>query len=61
VPADIKALQKFHAILRIRDVKPTPTHEVEHHIHTGSHPPVFAKSSCLDLEKLQLAKQSSKV
>jgi hypothetical protein len=35
---------------------PTPTHGVEHHIHTGSNPPVFAKSCCLDPEKLEIAK-----
>jgi hypothetical protein len=49
-------LQKFPAILCTRDVKPTPTHGVEHHIHTGSHLPVFTKSRCLDPEKLQIAK-----
>jgi hypothetical protein len=53
-------LQKFPFILRTGDVKPTPTHGVEHHIHTGSHPPVFAKSSCLDPEKLQIAKAEFK-
>jgi hypothetical protein len=41
-------------------VKPTPTHGVEHHIHTGSHPPVFAKSRRLDPEKLQIAKAEFK-
>jgi hypothetical protein len=49
VPADVKnLLQKFPFILQTGDVKPTPTHGVEHHIHTGSHPPVFAKSCRLD-------------
>jgi hypothetical protein len=33
---------------------------VEHHIHTGSHPPVFAKSRHLDLEKLEIAKAEFK-
>jgi hypothetical protein len=33
---------------------------VEHHIHTGSHPPVFAKSRRLDPEKLQIAKAEFK-
>jgi hypothetical protein len=57
VPYDVKTLlQKFPSILRTEDVKPTPNHEVEHHIHTGSHPPVFAKSRRLDPEKLQIAK-----
>jgi hypothetical protein len=61
VPADVKVLlQKFPSILRTGDVKPTPTHEVEYHIHTGSHPPVFAKSRRLDPEKLEIAKAEFK-
>jgi hypothetical protein len=57
VPDDVKTLlQKFPSILCTGDVKPTPTNGVEHHIHTGNHHPVFAKSRCLDLEKLQIAK-----
>jgi hypothetical protein len=61
VPDDVKILlQKFPSILRAGDVKPTPNHGVEHHIHTGSHPPVFAKSRCLDPEKLQIAKAEFK-
>jgi hypothetical protein len=61
VPADVKAaLQKFPTILCTRDVKPTPTHGVEHHIYTGSHPPVFAKCCRLDPEKLQIAKAEFK-
>ncbi len=61
MPVDVKILlQKFPSILRTGDVKPTPTHGVEHHIHTGSHPPVFAKSCRLDLEKLQIAKAEFK-
>jgi hypothetical protein len=56
VPDDIKALlQKYPSILRTGDVKLTPTHGVEHHIH-NSQPPVFAKSRCLDPEKLQITK-----
>jgi hypothetical protein len=39
---------------------PTPTHGVEHHIHTGSHPPVLAMSRRLDLEKLEIAKTKLK-
>jgi hypothetical protein len=39
---------------------PTPTHGVEHHIHTGSHPPVFAKSHHLYPEKLEIAKAEFK-
>jgi hypothetical protein len=51
VPEDVKIfLQKFPSILRTGDVKPAPNHGVEHHIHTGSHPPVFAKSRRLDPE-----------
>jgi hypothetical protein len=61
VPADVKILlQKFPFILRTGDVKPTPTHGVEHHIHTGSHPPIFAKSRHLDPEKLEIAKAEFK-
>jgi hypothetical protein len=57
VPADVKALlQKFPTILHTGDVRPTPSHEVEDHIHTGSHPPVFAKSRRLNPENLQIAK-----
>jgi hypothetical protein len=61
VPDDVKIiLQKFPSILRTWDVKPTPNHEVEHHIHTGSHPPNFSKSHRLDPEKLQIAKAELK-
>jgi hypothetical protein len=42
MPDDVKTfLQKFPSILRTGDVKPTPTHGVKQHIHTGSHPPVL--------------------
>jgi hypothetical protein len=61
MPADVKTLlQKLPSILRSGDVKPTPTHAVKHHIHTSSHPSVFAKSCCLDPENCKLPKQSSK-
>jgi hypothetical protein len=61
VPPDVKAsLQKFPSILRTGDVKPTPTHGVEHHIHTGSHTPIFAKSRRLNPKKLQIAKAEFK-
>ncbi len=61
MPDDVKILlQKFPSILRTGDVKLAPNHGVEHHIHTGSHPPVFAKSCCLDPEKLQIAKAEFK-
>jgi hypothetical protein len=57
VSDDVKTLlQKFPSILRTGDVKPTPNHGVEHHIHTGCQPPVLAKSRRLDPEKLQIAK-----
>ncbi len=57
LPDDVK---KFLSILRTGDVKPTPNHGVEHHIHTSSHPPVFAKSRRLDPQKLQIAKAEFK-
>jgi hypothetical protein len=61
VPDDVKTLlQKFPSILRTGDVKLTPNHGVKHHIHTGSHPPVFAKSRRLDPEKLQIIKAEFK-
>jgi hypothetical protein len=61
VPADVQfLLQKYPSIFRTGDVKPTPTHGVEHHIHTGSHPPAFAKSCRLDPEKLEIAKAELK-
>ncbi len=61
MPAYVKILlQKFPSILRTGDVKPTPTHRVEPHIHTGSHPPVFVKSHSLDPEKLQITKSEFK-
>jgi hypothetical protein len=61
VPDDMKhLLQNFPSILCTGYVMPTPTHGVEHHIHTGSHPSVFAKSHCLDPEKLEIAKAEFK-
>jgi hypothetical protein len=57
LPADVKRLlQKLPSILPTGDVMPTPTYGVEHHINTGSHLPVFAKSHCLGPEKLEIAK-----
>jgi hypothetical protein len=53
-------LQKFPSILRTGDIKPAPNHGVEHHIHTGSHPPFFENSHRLDLEKLQSSQRNSK-
>jgi hypothetical protein len=61
VPEDVKCrLQKFRSILHTGGVMPTLTHGVEHHIHTGSHPPVFTKSHHLDQEKLEIAKAEFK-
>ncbi len=61
MPADVKTLlQKFPSFLCTGDVKLIPTYGVEHHIHTGSHPSVFAKSRRLDPEKLQIAKAEFK-
>jgi hypothetical protein len=61
MPDDVKTLSpKFPSILRTGDVKLAPNHGVEHHKHTGSHPPVFAKSRRLDPEKLQIAKAEFK-
>jgi hypothetical protein len=57
VPDDVKTLlQKFPSILCTGDVKPTPNHGVEHHIHS----PVFTKSRRLDPQKLQIAKAEFK-
>jgi hypothetical protein len=53
-------LQKHSSILRTGDVMPEPTHSVEHHIHTGSHPPVFAKARRLDSQKLEITKAEFK-
>jgi hypothetical protein len=53
-------LQKFPSILCTGDVKLAPNHGVEHHIHTGSHPPVIAKSRRLDPQRLQIAKAEFK-
>jgi hypothetical protein len=39
---------------------PKPTHGVEHHIYTGSNPPVFAKAHRLDPQKLEIAKAEFK-
>jgi hypothetical protein len=57
VPNNVKRLlKKFPSILCTGDVMPTPIHGVEHHIHTGSDPPVFAQSCHLDPEKHEVAK-----
>jgi hypothetical protein len=47
-------------ILRTEDVIPEPTHGVDNHIHTSSHPPVFAKAHRLDSQKLEIAKAEFK-
>ncbi len=42
-------------------MKPTPTHGIEHHIHTGSHhTQFFAKSPPLNPKKLEIAKAEFK-
>ncbi len=62
VPDDIKHfLKKFPSILCTGDVMPTPTHGVEHHIHRGSHPPVFAKSIAWIRKNLKWQKRNSNV
>jgi hypothetical protein len=62
VPEDVKRwLQKFLSILRTGDVMLTPAHGVEHHIHMGSHPPVFAKTHHQDPEKLEMQKKNLNV
>jgi hypothetical protein len=43
-----------------RDVKPAPNHGVKHHIHTSSHPLIFAKSCRLDPQKLKIARAEFK-
>jgi hypothetical protein len=59
--ADVKCLlQKCPSVLHTGDVLPTPSQGVEHHIHTGSHPPGFAKARCLNPEKLEIAKAEFK-
>jgi hypothetical protein len=39
------------------DVVPNPSYGVEHHIHTGGHPPVFAKNAALTQKNLKLPSQ----
>ncbi len=61
VPADVKfLLPKHSSILRTGDVMPKPSPGVEHHIHTGSHPPVFAKARRHDPQKLEIARAEFK-
>ncbi len=61
VPADVKLLlQKFPSILRTDDVVPNPSYGVEHHVHMGDNPSVFAKGHCLNPEKLEIAKAEFK-
>jgi hypothetical protein len=55
-----RLLRKVPSTLSTGDVMPIPTKGGEHHIHTGSHPPVFAKSHRLDPEKLEIAKAEFK-
>jgi hypothetical protein len=61
VPADVKLLLKKHSsILRTEDVMPKPTHGVEHHIHTGSHPLFLQKPAAFIHKNLKLPKRNSK-
>jgi hypothetical protein len=61
VPDDVKILsQKFPSILRTGDVKPAPNHGVEHHIHTGSHLPVFANPAASIHKNCKSPKRNSK-
>ena len=58
MPADVRLLlEKYLTILRTGDVVPKPTHGLEHYIHTGGHPPVFAKARRLEPAKLEIAKK----
>jgi hypothetical protein len=50
--------QKYPSSLRTSD---TPTHEVVHHIHTGSHPPVLQNPTALIQKNLRLPKRNLKV
>ena len=61
VPADVRALlEKYPSILRTGDVVPKPTHGVEHHIHTGGHPPFLQKPAVLSLQNLTLPRKNFK-
>ncbi len=61
MPDDVKILlQKFPSILRTGDVKPAPDHEVEHHIHTRSHPPFLQNPAASIQKNCQLPKRNSK-
>jgi hypothetical protein len=53
-------LQKHSSILCTGDVMPEPTHGVEHHIHTGSHPLFLQKPAALIHKILKLPKWNSK-
>jgi hypothetical protein len=41
-------------------VLPKPTHGIEHHFHTGSHPPFLQNHPTLIHKNLKLLKQNSK-
>jgi hypothetical protein len=56
-----RLLQKFHSILSMDDLMPTPTHGVEHTFTwAANNLPVFAKSHRLDPGKLEIAKAEFK-
>ncbi len=60
VPADVKLCFKNFFNFENQGCEANPKAWVEHHIHTGSHPPVFAKTRRLDPEKLEIAKAEFK-
>jgi hypothetical protein len=62
MPDDVKILlQNFPSILRTGDVKPTPNHGVEHHIHTGSHPPVLQNPAASIQKNCKSSRRNQKV
>jgi hypothetical protein len=60
MPNDVNnLLQNFPSILCTGDVKPTPNHGVEHHIHTGSHP-LFLQNLAASIQRnCKSSKQNS--
>jgi hypothetical protein len=62
VPADVKRLlQKYPSVFCTGDVLPSPSHRVEHHIHTGCHPRFSQKSAALIQKNFKLPKRNSSV
>jgi hypothetical protein len=61
MPDDVKTLlQKSPSILRTGDLKPTPNHGVEHHIHTIANPLFLQNPTTLIQKNCKVPKQSSK-